>query len=88
MHNWGEVQVGRRFTVYRDKKPWTALMTAQLPSLIAARRMAYAKKLMQRRQAVKAHERENARRVACLSWLSICALTLLLMFGLFLASAN
>jgi hypothetical protein len=66
----------------------TVLMTTQLPSLIGARRMAYAKKLVQMRQAVNARRARERAKDRMVALTSICTLALLLTFGLFLASAN
>jgi hypothetical protein len=74
----------RQRIVYSDG----IVMTAQLPSVIAARRMTYAKKLMQRRHAVKARRARERAMSRALILASICALAVLLMFGLFLPNAN
>ena len=62
-------------------------MIKPLPSLIATRRIAYAKKLVQRRQAAKARRVRERAKAHTLAFVSICALALLLTLGLFLASA-
>ena len=64
------------------------VMTTQLPSVIAARRTTYAKKLMQRRHAVKARRARERVMGRAIILASTCALAALLMFGLFLPSAN
>jgi hypothetical protein len=71
-----------------DRLPEQDCMTAQLPSRIAARRMAYAKRLMQRRYAVKVRRVRELAMGHAVAFVSICALAVLLLFGLFLASAN
>lgn len=63
-------------------------MTAQLPSAIAVRRTTYAKKLMRKRQAVKARRARKRAMSRALVLTSICALVVLLIVGFFLPSAN